>query len=467
MSIRSFFCPLLLLLGCCMCYSCDKLVESPTAGNRLTISGVFADDAGAQSAMSGVYISMMNNTTDLMNGGIGLDAGLSADELICTPLYQASLLQEYLFQRDSLTAATPQCLELFATAYNLIYDLNSLLEGIAASANVSGPVRTRLEGEAMFNRALLYFYLVNLYGGVPVVLTTDYTVSGSAPRVSRDSVFSQIVSDLLDAQQMLPAGYLDASGALTKIRARPDQAAATALLARVWLYEGQWVQAEAAATMVIGDPRYQLCGSLDSVFLSSSPEAIWQLQPVYGKMATGDALTYLAHLPPGPPLYEVSPVLLGSMEAGDMRQQHWTHSIVHNGQTYIYPYKYKQLADSTGDPEYEMVLRLAEQYLIRAEARVRQGNVDGAIADLDVIRARAGLGATTATQLQDVLAAILHERRIELMTEWGHRWLDLKRTGEVDSVLNAKEGWVSSDTLYPIPTYELLTNPGMLQNPGY
>jgi hypothetical protein len=123
-----------------------------------------------------------------------------------------------------------------------------------------------------------------------------------------------------------------------------------------------------------------------------------------------------------------------------------------------------------------MVLRLGEQYLIRAEARAQQGKVTGAGSaeeDLDAIRTRAGLSPTTASTQAQMLDAILQERRVELFAEWGHRWLDLKRTNTIDQVMSvvapSKGGvWESYKALYPIPFNELLLNPKLKpQNPGY
>jgi hypothetical protein len=84
------------------------------------------------------------------------------------------------------------------------------------------------------------------------------------------------------------------------------------------------------------------------------------------------------------------------------------------------------------------------------------------------VRARAGLAPTTAGDVGSLLAAILHERQVELVAEWGHRWLDLKRMGMANAVLGGeKPGWVGTDTLYPIPAAELTANPRLVQNPGY
>lgn len=112
---------------------------------------------------------------------------------------------------------------------------------------------------------------------------------------------------------------------------------------------------------------------------------------------------------------------------------------------------------------------MEEQYLIRAEARAYQVNISGAQEDLNIIRNRAGLSDTSATTQQDLLSAILQERRLELFTEIGHRWFDLKRTGQAGTVLAPlKPAWQERNLLLPIPETELILNPNLQpQNPGY
>jgi hypothetical protein len=448
-----------------VCSGCSKVLKTPSPEDNMTIAKVYTDDGDAQAAMSGVYIMMMDNLQGLMNASISLDAGLSADELACTPPYPPA---QDTFWINALTVANIPNTELFTTSYTLLYDLNSMLAGLQASQGVSAPVKAELEGEARFNRAFIYLYLVNLYGAVPLVTTTNYTVSGSQPRAPVDTVYAQIVGDLKAADSLLPMGYVTAAG-FGGDRTRPNQAAAQALLARVWLYKGNWAAAEAEAASVIDNPQYRL-ESLDSVFLSVSQEAIWQLQPVHGNSGTADAVAFLTEIPRGRAAFILTPQLLGSFEPGDQRRVDWVDSTVYLGQTLYYPYKYKLLTASAGvDTEYEMVLRLAEQWLIRAEARAQQGNLAGAIADLDAIKVRAGLPPYSGGgDMPSVLAAILQERRVELFTEWGHRWLDLKRTGQADAVLSGEKlQWRTYDTLYPIPWAVLLADPGMPQNPGY
>ncbi len=135
-------------------------------------------------------------------------------------------------------------------------------------------------------------------------------------------------------------------------------------------------------------------------------------------------------------------------------------------------YKYKIGAIDTAIVEYPMVLRLAEQFLIRAEARMHLANISGAKNDLNVLRTRAGLGETLANDESSLAAAILEERRNELFTEWGNRWFDLKRIKLINSIMATvtlqKGGvWEDPDQLYPIPTDELKKMPYMSQNPGY
>jgi len=165
------------------------------------------------------------------------------------------------------------------------------------------------------------------------------------------------------------------------------------------------------------------------------------------------------------PAFAIRPSLLAAFEPGDRRKTSWT-ALHPSGVTY--PCKYK-LRSGVDQKECNVIMRLAEQYLIRAEARARLGDLTGAAADLDTLRQRAGLPALQdGLSQEEMLAAVAQERRIELMCEWGHRWADLKRTGKADTVLGSlKPGWQPADALYPLPKDELKNNPSLVQNPGY
>jgi hypothetical protein len=160
-------------------------------------------------------------------------------------------------------------------------------------------------------------------------------------------------------------------------------------------------------------------------------------------------------------------VLAQTFEAGDLRKANWTKSISYLGTTYLYPYKYKIRTGTTGN-EYPIMLRLSEQYLIRSEARVQQNNILGAQADLNIVRARAGLAPTIAATQASILAALEHERWVELFTEWGDRWFNLKRTGHATAVLSPiKPAYQPFQQLYPLTTNDLVANKNLVQNPGY
>jgi hypothetical protein len=159
--------------------------------------------------------------------------------------------------------------------------------------------------------------------------------------------------------------------------------------------------------------------------------------------------------------------IVSSFEAGDQRRQKWIDSITYQSVKYYYPGKYKNA--TTTISEYYMVLRIAEQYLIRAESNANLNNLTDAVNDIDVVRNRAGLPGLPSNLTQSqVLTAIEQERRVEFFGEWAHRWFDLKRTGRVKAVLSPlKPNFLDTDLLYPIPVNELLYNPSLTQNLGY
>ena len=451
--------------------ACNKLVEAPAPSSVVESSTVYANDANAELAMQGVYLQIMNNARGSYNGNLTIYTGLSSDELDLALPPNALSRTEDSFYLNQVNPGNLLNANFYTGSYRIIYFLNSMLDGLEGRNGLSMAKDTGLTGEVKLLRAWIYFYLVNLYGDVPLVTATLYTTTATQPRAPATAVYQQILSDLQGAQKALPAAYISDD------RTRPNRAVALALLARVWLFMGNWSQAAMAANQVIGDARYQLEADLTRVFLNGSREAIWQFRPVYSQqlptletvaLATAEGAAFLPKNDSAAPPYVLQNSLLNSWEAGDQRVAAWTKKTVVRGKSFVYPWKYKQAARAGMDPEYETVLRLAELYLIRAEARARMGDFNGAVADLNTVRQRAGLDAATAGgSVGELLDAIMRERKVELMAEWGHRWMDLKRTGTANLVLRGKVGWISTDTLYPIPTSELLANPHLTQNPGY
>ncbi|MNY33194.1 SusD family protein [compost metagenome] len=93
-----------------------------------------------------------------------------------------------------------------------------------------------------------------------------------------------------------------------------------------------------------------------------------------------------------------------------------------------------------------------------------------ATADLDKVRQRAGLTSTTASDKTSILLAIEKERQVEFFAEWGHRWLDLKRTNRAEVILkplSPPDAWKPGSELFPIPDLEIRANPYLVQNSAY
>lgn len=440
--------------------SCKKILEIDNPIDKLVTSSIFKDSTTAQAAVNGIYSQLYNGQgtgTSFYSYHVSLLPAKSADEIV--PVQNTF----DNFYNNSLVTNDPDVDGIWGDSYNVIYLANSVIEGVQGSGALSASLKKQLTAESKFIRAFCNFYLVNYFGNVPLITTSNITVTNTAPASTVDQVYTQIITDLIDARDALPKNY-DWSGG---DRTRVNSYVASAMLARVYLYRGQWALAAAEATKVIEQSgTYTLDTDLNQVFLANSSEAIWQFYTnVYG-------FTYFAQqtIPTGlaVPTYALNEDLYNAFETGDNRKSKWVSKISVFGTTYTYPYKYKEAKVNTGT-EYEMVMRLAEQYLIRAEARAQLSDLEDATSDLNVIRNRAGLKATNAADKSSLLTAIAHERQVELFCEWGHRWLDLKRTGTANAVLGAEKPthWQATDVLYPIPQEAINTNPKLVQNPGY
>lgn len=461
--------------------SCKKFVDIETPPDKLTQANVYSNDLTATTVLSGIYGLMYISAADMSKY-----SGLLSDELTLWTGADPDLNNYYTNSLIS-TPTTNIGEEIWNNYYNLIFTCNGAIEGLGASNSLTTKVKKQLTGEAYFMRAWFYFYLVNLYGDLPLAVSTDPIVNSKLSRSSKESVYQLIISDLLNAQKLLNSEFVN--GQLnpgTQERVRPTTWAASAMLARAYLYSGDYVKAEGEASKVIADKSHFDLTSYDHVFLKNSHEAIWQLHPTEIGWNTMEARMF--HLSKDPigfsdvkPAY-LSSSFLNAFESGDHRKTEWIDSYDDGVEIYFFPVKYKVGEENPAaiDPgaltEYGMMLRLGEQYLIRAEARARRDNRSGAIADLDQIRNRAGLPLIANTNpgisQNALLTAILRERQMELFTEWGHRWFDLKRFGKVDEVMSVvtptKGGsWESTDQLLPIPYEDLLYGANLTQNQGY
>jgi hypothetical protein len=435
--------------------SCKKFVELGAPPTQVLFEDSFKTDAAAQSVIMGLY-SFSSQATNGLITSLTFYSGVSSDDL----QYNSSdaLVQE--FANNAITNTNGTANAVWGTTYQLVKNANNAISGLTASTTLTPLVKNQLLGEAKFMRAFAYFHLVNLYGDVPLPLKDDYSAFENAalPRTSTTEVYAQIIKDLTEAQNLLPTAYVGT------FRGRVNKYAATALLARVYLYQKDYVNAEAQATQVINSAVYTLPAP-EAAFINTSNEIIWQIGNLLGVSVPGAAYVTLATVIP---TYTLADATYQSFEnTTDLRRTNWTVTKTIGGKTYYGISKYK-IGTGSGN-EYNIALRFAEQYLIRAEARAQQNNISGAKTDVDMVRSRAGLGGVSATLSQaQMLTAIEQERKVELFGEWGHRWFDLKRTNRANAVIGVlKPTWKSTSVLFPIPQAQILLNPSLTQNSGY
>lgn len=204
--------------------------------------------------------------------------------------------------------------------------------------------------------------------------------------------------------------------------------------------------------------------------MSNAQEAIWQLAPNNAGNTNEGNLFILLEAPPSSFLYPVylDKTIVDAFAPEDLRLSHWVGVFESGGDMYHYPFKYKVRLSTSEPTEYSTVLRLSEQYLIRAESQIHREKLQDGLSDLNVVRVRAGLFGLPMGSGTELMDALFEERRKELFTEWGHRWFDLKRSDRTESVLTPKKPqWQATDVLYPIPEQELGRVPNMEQNEGY
>jgi hypothetical protein len=439
--------------------SCKKFVEIKTSPNLIGADAAFDNDNTALATVNGVYIQMRSLGTYFTNAGLSIFPSLSADEIYNTSAnatYDPFLKNELLATTSSLSG------NFWSQAYRIIYRSNAIMEGLQTGKNLSDGVKKQLLGEMKLVRALHYFYLVNLFGDVPLVTSTDYTVNSKMPRTAVADVYQQIITDLREAQNDLNTAY-PVSGKI-----RPNKWAATALLSRVYLYVHDWENAEAESSSILNSGVYSLVNNLNNVFLKNSAETIWEIASANESSNTSQGAMFIPSSTTSKPAFAATTSLLNSFEVNDQRKANWLKSNVVSGVTYYYPYKYKVRSGTTAT-ENLIVFRLAEQYLIRAEAKAQRNDLQGALADLNAIRNRAGLASVNNGTKDVILEAIRKERFTELFTEWGDRWLEIKRAGIADAILLPLKGsgWQTTDQLYPLPQSELDINVFLTQNPGY
>lgn len=428
--------------------SCKKTLElSPN--DAIPAANAIIDAGTARAAIIGAYDRLQGyQAADYPTLGI-----ITADNVIFN-----GTLSQYL-QLDQ--NAVPPDNVITVSAYQAIYRLvNSANSVIAFVPNVSDPAlnsaeKNKILGEAYFLRALAYFDLARGWGGVQLLLqpTSDLNVLKGIKRSTQFETYTQALNDLKEAETLLN------DDATTRDRA--TLSAVYALRARLHLYRKEWSQADHYATQVINNNKYELVQPYKTFFTPpfQSRESVFELKfsnndrnnfwSVWHPSSEGGSYT----LKPSQAIIEklTNPNIGGDRSA----------LLAGNGNS-VYGALYNTKGQGT-DPSY--VIRLAELYLIRAEARAQNEDLEGARNDLNSIRRRSNVPESVTIEKQALLLEIEEERSVELAFE-AHRWFDLVRTERAGVVLGVTN---SNFWLFPLPYQDVLSDPNLegRNNPGY
>ncbi|OPC66455.1 hypothetical protein BAY13_17115 [Elizabethkingia bruuniana] len=438
--------------------SCKKFIEVDKPTDRILSGTLFDDESTATAAVLGLYGRLQNTTAPFSNGATAIYCGLASDELV----YTSTDISTNQFYENNIAVDNGIVLTNFwRNAYEIIYQSNACIDGLNTTDKLQDTIRLQLLAESYFIRAFSYWYLVNLFGDVPLVLTTNYQENSKIPRLSQNLVKENILKDLMTAKSLLKATYPSVG------KVRVNYYTVLSLLNRFYLYEKNWVEVDKIASEIIQSGIYKCEADIDKVFLAGNTESIWELLSSSSLFNTVLGNRYIpSTTASAKPNFILSGNLLALFEEHDLRKSKWIVVKRITQIDYFYPFKYKVRANAIKTENYIM-FRLGEIYLNRAEARAHLGNTQGAVEDINVLRGRAGLSGITVNT-PDLNVTIQKERYIELFSEWGDRWFDLKRTGKVDEILSkVKSKWQSTDDLFPIPSAEILTNINLTQNSGY
>lgn len=386
----------------------------------------------------------------------------------------------------------------YGALYSTINEANNIVQDIGSlelSAQNPQDIRDRIRGEALFLRGMAYFDLVRTYSYMPgsiegrqrevdgfnlgVPLRTEPTRSAAdaqpIPRDQNTAIYNQVLEDLNSADSLLSNN--------PDVRAAPNRATSATvagLLSRVHLYLGNWSEAEQAATRALGLTNASVVDARSEDFgaaweAATYPGSVFELSMQQGNDATtsdNSLQTLTDGVGGGFFAYEVLPSsdVRSIYPSDDARRELFATDP--SGNVYLEKYTGTIAQFTDRIP----ILRVAELYLNRAEARAQQGNNDsGARSDLNFIRVRRNLGTvSTGLSGQALVDSILVERRREFLFE-GKRFFTLKRYArdipkpqqqsdiDYDGPLNSDQRLI----LAPLPTGEVQSNPEVEQNPGY
>lgn len=480
----------ILALGSALAFSsCEDLLDTQPK-QSLTPTTAFADAKGYESLIFATYAKL--RSFGYYGQTMNIAPEIMADNLRIIANTGRYIGQEANADRQHINLWDFNLITLnnFRGIYSGINEANIVLSEIDAIPGDQA-LKDRLKGEAYFLRALFYFDLARVYGYEPgkevngwnqsVVIRTEPVVSFSGADLKTRST-NREVYDLIEADLQAAIGLLPVAAKGTANVYRTSKGAAEALLTRVFLYDSKFAESAAMATQAMATSGLANDGTglltpanyVTGFSTFPNPESLFEIEIRSVDWSTVDGVNNSMAsltsnvLPSAQFILTVSNELYASYETGDIRKTAWTET-TRSGATGVV-YRSNKWLGTKGDFLQNLpIIRGAELYLIRAEARFRTGDEAGSRADLNALRSKRGLGAVAPGLTGPTLfSQILMERRVEFALE-GHRWFDLKRNGLAITKHGAFQPVPYADyrLLPPIPQDQLTLNTTLQNNPGY
>lgn len=477
----------LFVLSSCYFAGCsnDYLDVDQTESISTKDIALFNNDAGAATFVTAIYNKFLDwNMSSFSWNGMTSIASDDADKGSSPGDTGADkdLMDALTYNSSSLSIQ-----EIFQANYEGINRCNQALSIVPQLDQTNPALRSRLQGEAKFLRAFMYFTLVKAYGGVPIVdhlpnPSSDEDRIMQLTRKTPAEVYAFIESDLNDAAAALP----NKSEYSASEKGRASKGSAYALLAKVSLYQGKWQQVVDNCNLVTG---YSIVTDYASMFRlqgENDAESIFEIQGFGSTPAKGIQGYSVSQGARGAGGWgwgfnTPSESLVNAYEPNDVRK---AATIIFAGTTLydgrVVPttvenprYNYKAYSSAYTDgwetDTNIKYLRYADVVLMKAEALNELGQTAEAIPLLNQIRKRAGLADTTSDTQSELRNAIWRERRVEFAFEHD-RFFDMVRTGQAaaDFAVDGKTFVIGKHELFPLPESFITQSDGLsAQNPGY
>lgn len=478
----------ILLIGVALLYSCEDFLDIKPVSQSIAVGDLAGDSllfrttSEVEAALAGVY-------ADFRNEYWSLDYFVNGDAQSDDAYAGADNPMNFQIDEFRLDATNTNVSRNWGSLYATIGKANAVFNNVDAVPGLSTQRKGQIKGEAAFIRAFMYFQAVQLWGDIPLQLTEVKTVSAELlpiifplmfpARASVAEVYAQIISDLKLARENVRVIAPNKGFATT--------GAVNAVLAKVYATRqpADWDSVIYYSNAVINGG-YALLPEYDRLWDNThenSSESIFEINyegtPAshnwgasmfrgidWKKFNTPSNDLLAAFEAEGDEIRKNSSIIFLNV-AGRWADPYWPAS--------NFPFINKYRLFTGNSSQNFITLRLADIILLKAEALNAKGDVGGAAALVNQIRARVDLPPTPANNQANMRLAIERERRLELAFE-GHRWYDLKRTGRAIEVMNNTKGpggislgynLTEQRLLWPIPQAELDKNPNLTQNPGY